>query len=271
MNFQVVSIHGVPRSGTSWLGQIFNSHSKVAYRFQPLFAYRFKDRITLESNSEEIGEFLKELYEVDDDEFILGNWRKELLPDLPRLNKEPFPAFMVMKMVRYHHLIEKFMWADEAMKIIGIVRNPCAVINSWLRAPKEFQKGWDPLEEWRYAPGKNQDRIEEYNGFEKWKELALCFLDLEYQYPNRFRLMQYEHLVTNPMEIIDEVFSFVGLKVEQQVVDFIGASQGTHVDDAYSVFKSPDVKDRWRTELESRIVDEITRDLQGTILERFLA
>ena len=34
-----VAIFGVPRSGTSWLGQIFNSSPMVAYRFQPLFSY----------------------------------------------------------------------------------------------------------------------------------------------------------------------------------------------------------------------------------------
>jgi hypothetical protein len=266
----VISIHGVPRSGTSWLGQIFNSHPNVAYRFQPLFSYHFKDRITSTSSTIDIIHFLNELYEVNDDEFILGNWKKNVEPKSPYIKKEQFPAFMVMKMVRYHHLIEKFVRASENIKIIGIVRNPCAVINSWLQAPKEFQKGWNPMAEWRYAPSKNQGRIEEYNGFEKWKELALCFLELERKYPNRFYLIQYEQLVVRPAKIMEEVFSFVGLEMEQQVTDFIRASQGTHLEDAYAVYKTPNVKDKWRTQLDSRIVTEIASDLRGTILERFL-
>ena len=36
---------GVPRSGTSWFGELFNSSPRVAYRFQPLFSYAFKDAI----------------------------------------------------------------------------------------------------------------------------------------------------------------------------------------------------------------------------------
>jgi hypothetical protein len=38
-----VAIFGCPRSGTSWLGQIFNSAPAVQYRYQPLFSYEFKD------------------------------------------------------------------------------------------------------------------------------------------------------------------------------------------------------------------------------------
>ena len=39
---RIISIHGVPRSGTSWLGQILDSSPKVRYKFQPLFSYAFK-------------------------------------------------------------------------------------------------------------------------------------------------------------------------------------------------------------------------------------
>ena len=38
-----LALFGCPRSGTSWLGQIFNSAPDVAYRYQPLFSYEFKD------------------------------------------------------------------------------------------------------------------------------------------------------------------------------------------------------------------------------------
>ena len=105
----VVSIHGVPRSGTSWLGKIFSAHSNVTYRFQPLFSYRFKDRINLDSNKDDVQSFLQELYEVNDDAFVLGTWLKVEEPDMPVLQKEDCPPFMVMKEVRYHHLIEKLL------------------------------------------------------------------------------------------------------------------------------------------------------------------
>ncbi|NJL77038.1 MAG: hypothetical protein HC892_20515 [Saprospiraceae bacterium] len=76
---------------------------------------------------------------------------------------------------------------DKGVKIVGLIRNPLSVINSWLKAPKEFKRelGWNELEEWRYAPSKNLDRKEEFNGFEKWKEVALLFIQLQQVYPEK--------------------------------------------------------------------------------------
>jgi len=265
----VVSIHGVPRSGTSWLGKIFSFHSKVAYRFQPLFSYRFKGRITPDSDEHDIQTFLQELYEVKDDDFILGTWLKVEEPSLPVPHKEDLPSVMVLKEVRYHHLIEKLLTVHN-LQVIGIVRNPCAVINSWFQAPREFKKEWDPLTEWRFAPSKNQGRIEEFNGFEKWKEVALLFLDLQKKYPDHFLLIQYEQLVEDPVNVIENAFSFVGLKMENQVESFIKASQSLHLEDAYALYKSPSVKSRWRLQLDPRISKEIIQEITGTRLERLL-
>jgi hypothetical protein len=126
------------------------------------------------------------------------------------------------------------------------------------------------MAEWRYAPSKNKGLIEEYNGYEKWKELALKFLTFEATYPDRFFLVQYEHLVSMPIDKIKDLFSFVGLDLEEQVTDFIRASQSYHMDDAYAVYKSPSVKDRWRITLDPRISEEIINDVTSTALERFL-
>jgi len=274
MSFNLVaSIHGAPRSGTSWLGQIFNSHSDVIYKFQPLFAYRFKDRLSYDSSQEDVVAFLEELYWVTNDDFISGNWPKintnnEFI--IKSFTKEKQPNVMIMKEVRYHHLIEKFIKSVPEMKIIGIVRNPCAVINSWIQSPREFNKEWDIAVEWRNAPSKNQGRIEEYYGYEKWRELALAFLDFEHKYPDKFFLMQYEHLVSEPVKSIKKAFSFIGLRMETQVSEFIKASQSHHIDDTYAVYKSPQVKDRWHEELDVRISEEIITELHGTRLERFL-
>ena len=41
----ITYLAGVARSGTSWLGQIFDSSPEVRYSFQPLFSYEFKNRV----------------------------------------------------------------------------------------------------------------------------------------------------------------------------------------------------------------------------------
>ena len=267
---KIVSIHGVPRSGTSWLGQIINSHSAVAFRFQPLFAYRFKDKIDIHSNSNEINTFLEELYNVTDDDFILN--KKEIAQEIyPAFKKDSSPDLLVMKMVRYHHLVEKLLKEIDQIKIIGIVRNPCAVINSWFKAPREFNKEWDPLEEWRYATKKNKGRPEEFYGFEKWKVVASMFLDFKKRFPQKFYLVRYEDLVNGPYKETKLLFDFIGLEIQDQVSEFIMNSQASYNDNPYSVFKRPDVKDRWKFELNPFITKKIINELSGTKLGSFLS
>lgn len=269
--FNTVSIHGVPRSGTSWLGQIFASHSDVAYRHQPLFAYRFKDRLNLQSTSDDIYYFLHELYQVFDDEFILDVNRRESTREFwQTVVKAKSPKYLVMKMVRYHHLLRLFLEKIEGVKIIGIVRHPCAVINSWLQAPKEFPTGWNAHEEWRYASKKNAGRIEEFNGFEKWKEVALMFLQFEQEYPSKFCITQYESLASAPEAEVSRLFSFVGLNIQKQTLDFIRISQSKHDPDPYAVIKNPNSYRRWDMELNPSIANEIITEVQNTEIERFL-
>ncbi|MEZ4771117.1 MAG: sulfotransferase [Caldilineales bacterium] len=272
MTYRVVSIHGVPRSGTSWLGQIFDSHPDVAYRHQPLFAYRFKDRLTLQSTAADVRRFLDELYAVSDDEFILDiNRRTAASQFWQSAVKTDTSGHLVMKMVRYHHLLPLFFETIDSVKIIGIVRHPCAVINSWLTAPKEFRPGWDAQEEWRLAPKKNAGRIEEFNGFEKWKEVARKFLRFEQAYPDSFSIVQYERLVSAPEDEAARLFSFAGLAMQQQTLDFIRYSHSKNDPDPYAVVKDPGSYRRWETTLDPTIASEIIRETQGTELERFLA
>ena len=55
---KTIALFGVPRSGTSWLGQIFDSCPDVIYKYQPLFSYAFKNRLNMQSSFDEISNFL---------------------------------------------------------------------------------------------------------------------------------------------------------------------------------------------------------------------
>lgn len=270
LSFRVVSIHGAPRSGTSWLGQIFNSHPDVAYRFQPLFSYRFKGVIKPGSSCEEIERFLHDLYAVDDDEFILQARQQDRGVHPVGLVKLPRPSLLVMKEVRYHYVIETLLRQVEGIKVIGIVRHPCGAINSWLKTPREFMPEWDMLVEWRQAPSKNQGRPEEFYGFEKWRELATLFLGFSRRYPESFRLVRYEDLVRSPLEVTEKLFAFCGLDLPPQTVAFLAASQAAEVEDPDTVFRRPDVAERWERELCPEIRDAILREIDETELKVFL-
>lgn len=270
LNFRVISIHGAPRSGTSWLGKIFDSQPDVAYRFQPLFSYRFKGAINANSSHDEVEGFLNDLYAINDDEFILQLSQKARGVHPAGFAKHTPAQTMVMKEVRYHFVIETLLQNVPGIKVVGIVRHPCGAINSWLKTPREFKSEWDIATEWRNAPSKNQNRSEEYYGFSKWKELASLFLSLAHKYPDSVYLVRYESLVANPEREIGKLFAGCGLSMTDQVWNFIAESQRFEVEDPDSVFRTADVSERWKHELPAAIRDAIHVELQGSELEVFL-
>jgi len=270
LEFKVISLHGAPRSGTSWLGKIFDSHPAVAYRFQPLFSYRFKGAIDVHSTREEVERFLVDVHAVSDDDFILQSRQKERGAHPNDFAKAAAPNVLVMKEVRYHYVIRTLLRHVPGIKIVGIVRHPCGAINSWLKTPREFKPEWNPTDEWRDAPSKNQQRSEEYYGFTKWKELAQLFLSLAAEHPESFYLIRYEPLVASPAPETRKLLAFCGLDMPAQVEDFVASSQQREVEDPDSVFRKADVADRWKQELPAVIRDSILSELQGTELEIFL-
>ena len=252
-----VAIFGAPRSGTSWLGQIFNSSPHVAYRFQPLFSYTFKGRITLNSKPKDIEQFYDDLF-VTKDEFVLQ--KKNISGEKGLAFRKEILTHLVWKEVRYHYLIEHLM-ANSSTKVIGLVRHPCAVINSWLQAPKEFDSAWDPLEEWRYASKKNQNMPEEYNGYEKWKELVFLYMKLEEKYPERFKIQVYERLNEDTEEEVKKLFNFINLSLERQILSFILESKSEDSRDPYGVHRKEQDNNKWKKGLLTEIQNSIFNDI----------
>lgn len=254
-----VVIHSVPRSGSTWLGAIFDSHPNTIYKLQPLFSYAFKSRLTPLSTKEEIDSFFFELEHSKNDFMDQKEGKKRGI--IPSFEKQ-LPVVLVYKEVRYHHILQNLLEKDSTVKIIGLIRNPLSVIFSWLKAPKEFRGnlGWKIEDEWRYAPQKNMDKPEEFNGYEKWKEVTYLFESLKATYPERFYLLNYDTLLHETIETTKDLFAFCNLKMQQQTNEFINTSTSTTHTDAYSVFKSKKSDDNWKGNLPKFIVDEVTAD-----------
>ena len=62
-----VGIFSVPRSGSSWIGELFNSSPDTRFAYQPMFAERFRDKIGVRSDSEHLKEFLDNIYYSGED------------------------------------------------------------------------------------------------------------------------------------------------------------------------------------------------------------
>jgi len=265
---QLVTIQCVPRSGSSWLGQIFRSSPEVVFRFQPLFSYAFKGRLGPNSSREEILQFFQDIRGTDDD-FVLQRDRS-IHVDYPVIPERMDASHTVMKEVRFNNIVRNLVEQVPELKVIGLVRHPCAVIDSWINAPREFKPEWDIKEEWRSGAKKNLDRPEEAFGFDKWKEVAQLFVDLEQERPDQVKVVQYTHLNADPKVVVADLFRFCGLIFGAPTIDFIDQSRSKEGSDANSIYRTVRDDVAWKERLPKHIADTILAEVGAGPLSRFL-
>ena len=264
----VIYIAGVARSGTSWFGQVFNSCPDVTFRFQPLFSYEFKGRVGEDSTDDEFQQFFRDL-EATETPFLTQSDKIET-GEYPRFIKNPTCSSLVFKENRYQSILLPMLRRTQNLRVLGLVRHPCAVLNSWRKNAKEFPPGSELAREWRFAACKNKGP-EDYFGYFKWKEVANMYLDLQAQFPERFMLVRYEDAVSQPTETFRKLFDFFGVPFGNQTQTFLEESTNKHGESYYGVYKNANVADKWKDELDPYIVEQIRADLAGTRLEQFVA
>lgn len=265
-----IAIHSVPRSGSSWLGEIINSAPSVAYAFQPLFSYKYKGALNATSTSEEIENFYKNIEKTDDNFITQFDDRQSGIK--PSFKKTSI-SHIAYKEVRYHYILENLLVRNPMQRVVGLVRNPLSVLNSWKNAPREFRTdlGWKFESEWKHANLKNMNKPEEYFGFERWKETALLFKRLEAAFPDKFKLVYYSDLLTTTEVITRDIFNFLELDFEAQTQDFISQSIQKEISGTYSVFKKRQNTDNnYLNNLPEAIIDEVSLECINSGLESFL-
>lgn len=260
---KIVALYGVPRSGTSWLGQIIDSSPNVAFRYQPLFSYRFKNRILTESTKEEIDQFLYELYLEKNDPFLNQSEKREKGSYPVFLKNSDNPSILSFKECRYLYTIPILLEKYPAIKIISITRNPCDVLESWINASSEYNPEWDIKKEWQYAQSKNKFRPENYYGYYKWKEYIKLSSEMESIYPNNFIIVKYEDLRKNALSITKKLFEFCNIPFDIQTEKFIIESQNKTVSDPYSVYRGKNDVIARKYHLPQEIKDIAANDIRG--------
>jgi len=222
-----VAIFGVPRSGTSWLGQIFNSSQNVAYRFQPLFSYEFKNKLNVASTSDDIQDFHSKLLQAESD-FVLTE----------KVFTKTNITHLVWKEVRYHNLASLLLQKSD-LKIIYISRDPIEVINSWYNAPREFLPNWNIREEWFYANLKNQGRAEEFYGMQGWLKAENIHNQNKFSFPDRVMIIKYSDLLSDTEGEVKKIFLWLNLKWSTSTSEYIENTLIRTSTDVYSTRKSP--------------------------------
>jgi hypothetical protein len=222
-----VAIFGLPRSGTTWLGQLLNAHPNILYRYQPLFSYEFKDFLASDFSTEDLTDFHRKLPDAQS-EFTC--------PKHPFKKEEP--SVLLYKNVRYHHLSRRMLEKSD-IRIIFISRDPLAVLNSWYNAPREFYPEWSIEDEWEFAPSKNQGRPEEFFGFDGWRRAEEMHRENARLFSDRVKIVSYETLAENTELQMNELVQWLELPMHSQITQFIEASAKRDEQSTYSIFKKP--------------------------------
>jgi len=235
-----IAIFGCPRSGTSYLGQIFNNSENVAYRYQPLWSYEFKDfffkrRINFKS----VKNFHYKIFKAKSP-YVLTKYKV----------KKKKITHLMWKEVRYHNLIKKLITSNQLNYIIYIFRKPENVINSWYDAPGEFKKNWDIKKEYFYAKNINKKKYD-YYGLFKWIKSGSEVLKLT---KSKILLISYEDLEKNPNKIVKKLFSKINLKFTKKINIFINKTKKRSSIDQYSIYKKKS-KMKLPKEILSKIIE----------------
>jgi len=265
---KVIAIFGMPRSGTSFLGQVFDSCPNVAYRLEPIFSYKLKNIVDENSTRDEYLEFFKKAFDSDEDEFM-NQFEKREKGLYPKFYKEE-SAFLVFKTTRFHHILPTLMryFKKEELVVISLVRHPAGAISSWINHPNEFPSNSDYREEWRSGDCRKTAK-EEFWGFDDWKAVMTQHVELEKEYEN-FKILQYEDIVENIEEQTRNLFEFSGISFSKQTKRFLYESQSKNIEDPYAVYKDKSVASKWKNNLDINIQKDIINEVKGTNLERFL-
>ncbi len=257
---------GMPRSGTTWLSQIFESSPDFLVRLSPNYSHPLKNQIDLTASKADWIDHLSAAAESDDP-FMTQNWRRDTgeLATFPSTTDAA--QYLAIKDTRFHDLYQRAMELLPDALLIYVVRHPGGAINSWWQS-EEFPSDSDIIEEWRTGECRKQT-MGEYWGFSDWRCLTERYLYLEEQDPNRYRVFRYEDLVRERESISADLFAFVGCEIPPSTQAFLGESKSRHDERSYSVYKDPSVVDRWRSELPPEIRSSIDAELAGTRLARF--
>jgi len=266
---RVIAIFGMPRSGTSFVGQIIDSCPIVAYRMEPIFSYKLKNIVDEKSSKDEYVEFFRRAFNEDNDEFMnqLDKRKKGLYPNFNKTRK----LILAFKTTRFHQLIPSLLsyFKDNFLKIISVVRHPAGAIYSWINTPKEFPPNLCNVEtDWLTGRCRKTSE-EEFWGFEDWKKVTKLHLEMEKKYRN-FKIFQYENIVFNTKEETLKMFSFLHLPYTDQTDRYIRECNSVHIDDPYAVYKNRAVANKWKRNLDRGIIKKIVSDIKNTPLERFL-
>ena len=318
-----ILILGGPRSGSTWLAKIFDSSADVLYRHEPDAVYRTANiphhpesgdidglalpaaqylsdisRIRHIKASGSLPSFPKS-YRAPICEGIrnilimackvLGKATRPLgrelgfqIPDLIRVGDHS-GVIVVVKSVDSLARAKLFSMADPSLKIVHIIRHPCAIVASQLRGKKlrimsgetflKTQAKMPKAKERGFSLSFLQNLSTEEQFASSWMLQNEKVMEDMSDNPN-YRLVVYENLCANPLSVVEDLFTYAGIPMDRQSRDFINLSQsGDGENEKYFqiVRNSAKASQKWKEELSpdqiSRVWNLVRDSRPGSLFE----
>ena len=228
-----IILTGVPRSGTTWIGEILNTLPNSAMLFEPLHLGRVPE-------ADQAGFSWTTFLEPECDDPLKIEFMRTILTgklinrwlarDLTLKDCRGMKT-LIVKFVRAHMLIEWIVQHFPIRRPIYVIRHPCAVIASMLRlewrnfTDKASVMGEPMLKKFPEL----KVLVEDLDTVEEFLAAKWClsnYYALTRPYPRNFELIIYERMVSQRETEFQRLFKAVGYPIP---------------DEAFSRLKSPSV------------------------------
>lgn len=263
----VVLVSGMPRSGTTWVSQLFAVHAKARLKFCPLFSYEFKGRCDATSSPEQWRAMFDEVYSTHGE--FLDQEHIRRTGAVPDAIEEPSPPRLVIKSNRFHDLTPSMLEALPELSVIGLVRDPVGCLVSWMTNPTEFRAPCDPVRDWRTG-GCRKTQPGEFWGFDDWLQVAAQFVALAERYPGRVHVHRTGDIRRNPVVLARAILAEAGLSPTLEVLAFVEESRTRHSDDPRSVYRRHARAGRDAAVLPPGVAEQVREESIAAGLGRFV-
>lgn len=295
-----IFILGSPRSGTTWLGKIFDSHPEVRYIHEPEIAF---PPVDVPVFTPEGGTYAADMQRYID--WWCRSWHPRSRASVPAFAKayatgwHGRKAFIHTARAAYHVLdqwlrlpgvwppltdvqngqpvikgvnllgrVPALLAACPEARIIHLVRNPCAQVASVLRGSDDnIAVSALPSSTYADKVGLTRQRLERADNVERAAWKWVCFnedvLTLD---DRRIRTVPYEQIVHSTLECVSGLFAFAGLTFDDACQRFIMQERcGGGSRARYSLKRDPQAAvSGWRAELPASAQATIRKIAQPT-------
>ncbi|XP_070579577.1 carbohydrate sulfotransferase 1-like [Ptychodera flava] len=218
-----ILIFSAQRSGSSFLGEVFKQHPDIFYAFEPVRPLTFdvlegklSNRLFDVKAREKLYDFFKcknaNLRYVTRYKTDLGFRKRYKTVDYTKLCRQK--RHVAVKEIRFYDLKGLQSFAEDPslnFKIVHLVRDPRAIINSRAQAyfrNHDFMRKGVPWDEVTDLCNDMQENLRFVRSSPTWLR-------------GKYILLRYEDLASEPLQTTKHLYSFIGVKLHDDVIRWI--------------------------------------------------